>query len=321
MTAPESDTGRTLASESPRDLLERSRLLFRALGDERGVHLCEIALAREASDPAEVLGALLPPIERLAATRTLTGLDVIASEALIAARALAARDIEARVRRLVVEAGSMDLRARVFTALWDRVEALVEAGDIEAALNAGWAALDLAVALDDFQAAAVSLVRIAGCHEAAASAGDSPPHAEAAALCLEQAARTLERAGGLREAGDLFLDAARHPGAGSRSEALRDLALQAYENAGVRDRAAECRIEIARGHLDSGHPREAIRTLQRALAAFEGPHTLATEVRVWEMLADAHRRLGDIEAATGAETRARLLGGGVDSQDLGAPTR
>lgn len=312
MKAPESDTGRTPANESPRDLLERSRLLFQALGDERGVHLCEIALAREASDPVEVLAALLPPIERLAATRTLTGLDVIASEALLAARTLGARDLESRVRRLVVEAGSMDLRARVFTALWDRSEALAEAGDVAGCLDAGWASLDLAVALDDFQAAAVSLVRIAGCHEAVASAGGRPSHAEAAALCLEQAARILERAGSPREAGDLFLEAARHPGAGSRSEVLMDLALQAYEDAGARDRVAECRIEVARGHLDSGRPREAIRTLQRALAAIEGPDTLTTEVRVWEMLAEAHRRSGDLEAAASAETRARLLGGGVE---------
>lgn len=311
MTASEGASDR--AAPDPRALLERSRRLFAAHGDEQGVHLCEIALARQASDPVEVLAALLPPLERLAATRTLTGLDVIASEALIAARVLGARDLEAQVRHLVVQADSMDLRARVFTALWDRFEALAGAGDIGACLAAGWASLDLAVALDDFEAAAVSLVRIAGCHEVAASAGDESPHAEAAVLCLEQAARVLLRAGRSREAGDLFLEAARHPGAGPRSEALRDLALQAYEDAGARDRVAQCRIEVARRHLDSGRPREAIRSLQRALAVLVGPETLGIEVRVWEMLADAYRRSGDLSAATAAETRARLLGGGLEA--------
>ncbi len=301
------------ADQSPRDLIERSRLLFQALGDERGAHLCEIALAREASDPVEVLAALLPPLERLAATRTLTGLDVIAAEALVAARVLGARDLETQVRRLVVGVGSTDLAARVFTALWERFEALAEAGDLPACLAAGWAGLDLAVALGDFQAAAVALVRVAGCHEAAASAGGPSSHAAAAVLCLEQAARYLERAGRPEEAGDLFLETARQPAAGSRAEVLRDLAARSYEAAGARDRVAQCRIEVARGLLDSGRPREAIRVLHRALGALEGAHTLVTEVQVWEMLAEAHRRLGEEGAAAEAETRARLLGGGVET--------
>ncbi len=295
-----------------RVLLERSRSLFEALGDSRGVHLCEIALAREARDPSEALQALLPPIERLVTTGSLTGLDVIAAEALVAARALGAQDLEARVRHLVAATRSWELQVKVLQALWGRMEEFGETGDMGACLNAGWAALDLAVALDNPQAAAVSLVRIATCHEVLGAGENSEAHRKAATLCRVQAARYLLRAARPREAGDLFLEAARRASASSPEPSLLEEALRAYEDAGAHDRAAECRIEIAGSHLESGRPREAIRTLHKALAALEGPETLATEARAWAMLADACRLAGDSEAARTAETRARLLAVGED---------
>lgn len=309
------DFGKTPDGEATRVLLHRTRALFAAQGDEWGVHLCEIALARIASDPIETLSVLLSPLSRLATTRTLNGLDAIVSEVLIAARALGAQDLEARVRALVASVRSLELNARVFSILWDRVQVLVETGDVRGGLNAGWAALELAVALEDSLAAAVSLVRIAGCHEALSS-DPSSRDARAAALCVEQAARYLMRCGYASEAGDLFREAARFrsasldpssPSPHPETRVLLEEAIRAYEEAGVRDRVAECRIEVARGYLDAGRPREAIRMLHKALSQLEGPESLAIEVQGWTTLAEAYRRAGDLDSAVAAETRARLL--------------
>jgi len=285
----------------PAGAIARSRRLFEALGDERGVHLCDLALAEQERDPVKALEALLPALERLVQTGTLTGMDVVASTILLAARKLGASDLEAMARNLVVHSRSLELRVLVLNHLWGASFEALDRAEPRASVAAALAALELAVACGDFEAAAVSLIHLGTAHEAA-------NEREAARLCLAQAARYLRRAGRPDAAATLWLEVAQG-GPSERAMALREAAL-CLEGSDA-DGAATCWIDLAESLVSTAALREAVRVLNRALGIVKDPQV---EVRAWRALAAVHRRLGDPNAACACDARASLLAEAIQEE-------
>lgn len=293
--------------------LKRARELFLSQGDKWGAHLCDIAIARESVAPAEALLSVLGPLGRLAETGSLTGIDVILAEVMYAARAVGGSDVEEKARRIVVNAGRLDLAARVLAALWEKVETLLALREIEGAKVAAWAALELAVALEDFSAAGISLLRLAGCHEADVGGVGQ----EVASLCLEQAGQYFLRAGRYVEAGHAFLEAGgwelddtqeiRLRVGVDKGRAIRMLeeARSAFEAAGDVKMVVFCLVAVAETELGEG--RDGLRALQKAAGLLESANDLETEAKVWRMLAQAYVRAGNKAAAEAAAARAMIL--------------
>jgi len=289
---------------------ERTRILFDALGDVVGVHLCDLAEVREARDagPTAVLEALVAPLDRLVSTATLGGLDVVCVEALLAARELDGGELEEQVREIVVHSGSGELAAGVLKGLWDRVQDLRDDGQTARALQAARAALGMSVATSDFTAAATSLVFLSGCHEA-------DDEMEAATLCIRQAGAYMARAGRHQAAGEVLAETSdRMAGRGQWEEALcvLDQAARSFEGAGNSEGVALCMVEGARLRIENGRFREAVRQLQRAVGAAGAEGLVEFEAKAWRLLSTAHEALGDNVMKASCEARAELLEGAVE---------
>ena len=243
-------------------MARRSRVLYEALGDDAGVHVCDLALARAARDldPIRVLEALAGPLDRLVRTGSLTGLDVLCCEAILAARRLGATDLEQRLGTLVARIASPELKAHVLLGLWSSAAEHLRADDPDGAVPSAWAALDLAVRLGDWLGAATSLVYLVDAH-------DRQGKVEAAILCQKQAAEYISRAEDSPRAAVLLEDLAdRLANLGRHAEAdvALDAAITRFQSAGATADAARSLVTGGQRRLARGDAKAAIRLLQKA---------------------------------------------------------
>lgn len=295
----------TADSKGTAAVFERARTLFEAHGDALGVHLCELAEARVSREggPIPVLRALVPPLERLVATGSLGGLDVLCVEAMLAAVAVGEADLERRVQDLVCHAGSDELAASVLLGLWDEVQDLRDMGDLEAAVRAGRASLETSVALGDFNAAATSLILLAGCHDLAGMT-------DAATLCVRQAGDYLARGGEPAAAGEVLAEAADRLEAADRAQdavKVLERAAGAWEAAGTVSGVVLCLLEGARLKAGAGRHREAVRGLQKVTAMAGDANLLDLEIRALRLQATSYASLDESEMEANCLARAELL--------------
>jgi tetratricopeptide (TPR) repeat protein len=285
-------------------MARRSRVLYEALGDDAGMHVCDLALARAARDldPIRVLEALSGPLDRLVRTGSLTGLDVLCTEAILAARRLGATE---RLGTLVARIASPELKAHVLLGLWSSAAEHLRQDDPDGAVPSAWAALDLAVRLGDWLGAATSLVYLVDAH-------DRQGKVEAALLCQKQAAEYVSRAEDSPRAAVLLEDlAARLADLGRHAEAdaALDAAIARFQSAGATADAARALVAGGQRRLARGDAKAAIRLLQKAAEVAGDSGSLDAEVTAWEALAEAWRKQGNAQMADGCAARAELLKG------------
>jgi len=287
----------------------RARDLFQAHEDALGVHLCELAEARASREegPIPVLRSLVAPLERLVASGSLGGLDVICVELLLAAVALESDDLEARIRDLLSHAGSNELASSVLLGLWEEVQDLRDTGDLEAAIRVGRTSLETSVAVGDFNAAATSLIFLAGCHDV----GRRP---DAVTLCIRQAGAYLAGGGEPTAAGEVLMEAADRLEAEDRSDdAIEALgrASRAWDEAGAETGVILCLLEVARLKAAAGRDREAVKGLQKAAAMAGEAGLVEMEIRALKGQATAYASLGESVMAENCLARAELLAGAL----------
>lgn len=274
--------------------------------DDLGVHFCDLALARflRPEGPSVVFEVLAEPLSRLASTGTLHGIDILATELILAARASGSSELVERVRNLLVAAKRPDATVQVVHHLCDAAREHFQKEDVDTALEITRTALELAVDAGDFTAAASTLELLGACHDRRTEVGMG-------VLCYQQAALYLDEAGLTKRAAGLRVELAERvaqlENADEADSALEEIAasLSGSDNP---EPAVRTYLKLAQLRRGRGKPKAALKALRKGADMAANLDEVSLEGAVYGEMAEAYRETGDETSAASFEARAELLG-------------